>query len=78
MDRRRPCSCHKCNKFNKNAAYSSAESAAAAGDAAVPSHDWREAMDASTMQLYYNNTKTMETTWTRPDVMGPAPSATGW
>ena len=62
--------CHKCNKFYKM------PDAISGSD--VVGHDWREAMDPATMQMYYYNTKTMETTWTRPEVMGPAPSATGW
>jgi hypothetical protein len=66
--------CHKCDKFHKP---SEAE-AVAAVTAAAASHDWREAMDVTSNQLYYYNTKTLETTWTRPEVMGPAPSATGW
>ena len=66
--------CHKCDKFHKP---SEAE-AVAAVTAAAASHDWREAMDVASNQLYYYNTKTLETTWTRPEVMGPAPSATGW
>jgi hypothetical protein len=49
-----------------------------APDGPVPDHPWREAMDPATMQLYYYNIKTMETQWTRPVEMGPAPSATGW
>jgi hypothetical protein len=41
-------------------------------------HGWREALDPETHQIYYCHTKTGETTWERPAVMGPAPLNTGW
>ena len=40
--------------------------------------DWREVIDPNTHHLYYWNTKTGETSWSRPEEMGPAPHATGW
>lgn len=39
---------------------------------------WKEAVDPNTFQIYYYNTKTLETTWDRPPELGPAPHATGW
>jgi len=41
-------------------------------------HNWREALDPETKQLYYFNLKTKETKWERPAEMGQAPIATGW
>lgn len=45
---------------------------------AVPEHAWREALDPITKQIYYFNQDTKETQWMRPEIMGPAPSGTGW
>eukprot|EP01138_Halocafeteria_seosinensis_P012692 gb/GECG01012968.1/.p1 GENE.gb/GECG01012968.1/~~gb/GECG01012968.1/.p1 ORF type:complete len:528 (+),score=89.38 gb/GECG01012968.1/:1-1584(+) len=39
---------------------------------------WKEAFDPVTQQIYYYNTETRETQWTRPTDLGPAPHATGW
>lgn len=39
---------------------------------------WREAFDPVTQQIYYYNTETRESQWTRPAELGPAPHATGW
>jgi WW domain len=39
---------------------------------------WREAIDPKTQHIYYCNTETGETTWSRPESMGAAPHATGW
>ena len=46
--------------------------------AAGEDHDWTEALDPETKQIYYYNQKTNETSWERPAVMGPAPLNTGW
>ncbi len=43
-----------------------------------PDHGWREVLDPKSQQMYYWNTKTNETSWTRPDIMGAAPTGTGW
>ena len=40
--------------------------------------DWREALDVSTQQIYYWNSRSGETKWERPADMGAAPAATGW
>ena len=48
------------------------------GAAPVAGHSWREAMDPASKQIYYYNEETGETTWDRPEAMGPAPYATGW
>jgi hypothetical protein len=42
------------------------------------SHKWREVLDPASNQMYYYNLDTNETSWDRPEVMGPAPYATGW
>eukprot|EP00953_Heterococcus_sp_UTEX-ZZ885_P016064 9056-Heterococcus_DN1.PRE.2 len=39
---------------------------------------WQEALDPKTQHIYYCNTQTGETTWSRPESMGAAPHATGW
>ena len=44
----------------------------------VGDHDWREVLDPTSQQMYYYNTKTMETKWDRPEVMGASPYASGW
>lgn len=41
-------------------------------------HNWREALDPKTQQLYYYNTETKAVQWDRPLEMGTAPMATGW
>lgn len=41
-------------------------------------HNWREALDPETKQLYYYNTETKQVQWDRPKEMGAAPYATGW
>jgi len=41
-------------------------------------HSWREILDPKTQQMYYYNQSTNETSWDRPEVMGPAPYASGW
>jgi len=41
-------------------------------------HNWREALDPSTKQIYYYNQKTGVTQWDRPEEMGQTPHATGW
>jgi hypothetical protein len=38
---------------------------------------WKEAFDPKSRQIYYYNTQTMETSWSRPAELGPAPYATG-
>lgn len=39
---------------------------------------WKEAIDPSTLQVYYYNTVNGNTQWERPVELGPAPLATGW
>jgi WW domain len=39
---------------------------------------WQQALDPKTQHIYYCNTQTGETTWSRPESMGAAPHATGW
>lgn len=39
---------------------------------------WREALDPAQRQMYYVNTVTGESTWSRPAELGPAPYASGW
>ncbi|GMH84743.1 hypothetical protein TrVE_jg5255 [Triparma verrucosa] len=41
-------------------------------------HTWREVLDPQSQQMYYYNTETSETSWDRPECMGPAPYASGW
>ena len=48
------------------------------GTEQVGEHEWREVLDPESQQMYYHNQGTGEVVWDRPEVMGPAPFATGW
>jgi len=50
----------------------------ATSSASGQDHNWREAMDPASKQIYYYNKVTKETRWERPEEMGQAIRATGW
>ena len=66
--------CYKCKSRRTDEDSSSSSSTAVTS---FGNSSWKEAFDASTRQIYYYNQQTMETSWSRPVEMGPAPNATG-
>jgi len=74
-------SCRRCKKSRPPDGGSSIVDSETVGDLASKgddAHHWREVLDENSKQMYYYHLKTMETTWDRPEVMGPAPYASGW
>jgi len=68
--------CYKC-KSRRSDEDSSSSSSSSTAITSFGNSSWKEAFDASTRQIYYYNQQTMETSWSRPVEMGPAPTATG-
>lgn len=68
--------CYKC-KSRRTDVDSTTESSSSSSSSLFGNSVWKEAFDPSTRQIYYYNQQTMETSWSRPAEMGPAPTATG-